>query len=62
MIYYKRVSHLMPRGTFFSLVKETRLRRVGRYYSLQLNAKAKSMSNLVLAFLRLDRLFSFSGM
>ena len=27
----------------FSLVKETRLRRVGRYYSLQLNAKAKSV-------------------
>ena len=26
-----------------SLVKETRLRRVGRYYSLQLNAKAKSL-------------------
>ena len=27
----------------FLLVKETRLRRVGRYHSLQLNAKAKSV-------------------
>ena len=28
------VSHLMTRGIFFSLVKETLLRRVGRYHSL----------------------------
>ena len=28
------VSHLMTRGVFFSLVKETLLRRVGRYHSL----------------------------
>ena len=30
-------------GNVFSLVTETRLCRVGRYHSLQLNAKAKSV-------------------
>ena len=49
----ERLSHLTLDSFFFffitllrdvfSLVKETRLRRVGRYHSLQLNAKAKSV-------------------
>ena len=40
--YYKRVSPPHALRDVFSLVKETRLCRVGRYYSLQLNAKAKA--------------------
>ena len=38
----KGIAPLASRDVF-SLVKEIWLRRVGRYYSLQLNAKAKSV-------------------
>ena len=47
---YREGNELLEKGIaphasrdVLSLVKETRLRRVGRYYSLQLNAKAKSV-------------------
>ena len=47
---YRERNELLQKGIaphasreVFSLVKETRLRRVGRYYSLQLNPKAKSV-------------------